>query len=193
MNQKLQETVFYGSIKENAAAFDGLAVRYNKLSTDKDSIGYQVIDAGGKGNNNTSIWFVTWGDLHTHLIYPKGTKAGLNHIDKGVVTAKAPDGNGDFEAFKALVIESGASSYMYNQNVYTCKAPANQPVSVALAICQDVLGGKGAWRVHGGGFAGTIQAFVPNDLLDTYKSTLESIFGEGACYVLCEEDFRQQG
>ena len=91
---------------------------------------------------------------------------------------------GDFEAFKELIVESGFSSYMYNQNVYTCKAPADQPVSVALAICQDILKGKGAWRVHGGGFAGTIQAFVPVDLLDEFKSRICAVFGEKSCYVL---------
>ncbi len=91
---------------------------------------------------------------------------------------------GNFEAFKELVVESGFSSYMYNQNVYTCKAPADQPVSVALAICQDILKGKGAWRVHGGGFAGTIQAFVPADLLDEFKSRICAVFGENSCYVL---------
>ncbi len=92
--------------------------------------------------------------------------------------------SGDFEAFKALVVESGFSSYMYNQNVYTCRAPQSQPVSVALAICQDVLAGKGAWRVHGGGFAGTIQAFVPADLLDEFKSRICAVFGDKSCYVL---------
>ena len=96
---------------------------------------------------------------------------------------KALEAN-DFEAFKALIIESGFSSYMYNQNVYTCKAPSDQPVSVALAICQDILSGKGAWRVHGGGFAGTIQAFVPMDLLDEFKARICAVFGEKSCYVL---------
>lgn len=91
---------------------------------------------------------------------------------------------GDFEEFKSLIIESGFSSYMYNQNVYTCKAPATQPVSLALAMCQDILKGKGAWRVHGGGFAGTIQAFVPADTLDEFKSRICAVFGEKSCYVL---------
>ena len=91
---------------------------------------------------------------------------------------------GNFDAFKELIVESGFSSYMYNQNVYTCKAPADQPVSVALAICQDILKGKGAWRVHGGGFAGTIQAFVPADLLEEFKSRICAVFGEKSCYVL---------
>ena len=91
---------------------------------------------------------------------------------------------GDFEAFKALVIESGFSSYMYNQNVFTCKYPTSQAVSVALAMCHDILKGKGAWRVHGGGFAGTIQAFVPNDILPEFKAAICRVFGEKSCYVL---------
>ena len=91
---------------------------------------------------------------------------------------------GDFETFKALTIESGLSSFTYNQNVYASSAPASQPVALALALSESVLKGKGAWRVHGGGFAGTIQAFVPDELLPAYKARLEAVFGEGACYVL---------
>ena len=91
---------------------------------------------------------------------------------------------GDFETFKALTIESGLSSFTYNQNVYASSAPASQPVALALALSESVLKGKGAWRVHGGGFAGTIQAFVPDALLPAYKARLEAVFGEGACYVL---------
>ncbi len=92
--------------------------------------------------------------------------------------------NGEFDAFKELIIDSGYSSYMYNQNVYTCKAPSDQPVSVALAICSRILKGTGAWRVHGGGFAGTIQAFVPENKLDEFKSEICAVFGEKSCYVL---------
>ena len=92
--------------------------------------------------------------------------------------------NGDFGQFKKLTIESGRSSYMYNQNDYACSAPLSQPLSLALAVSEELLKGKGAWRVHGGGFAGTIQAFVPNEMLDEYKNTMNSIFGDDACYVL---------
>lgn len=91
---------------------------------------------------------------------------------------------GNFDEFKRLICESGASSYMYNQNVYSVKKPAEQPVALGLAISEQVLKNKGAYRVHGGGFAGTIQAFVPNELLSTYKNAVESVFGEGSCYVL---------
>jgi galactokinase len=97
--------------------------------------------------------------------------------------------NGDFETFKAMTIASGYSSYMYNQNVFSSSAPLSQPVSLALAISEIILKGKGAWRVHGGGFAGTIQAFVPNELLNEYKESLEAVFGEGACYVLAIRPF----
>ena len=107
----------------------------------------------------------------------------FNENDRVAKQAVALNG-GDFDAFKSLVIESGASSYMYNQNVYTCAAPSCQPVSVALAMCQDILIGKGAWRVHGGGFAGTIQAFVPADLLEEFKTRICAVFGEKSCYVL---------
>ncbi len=96
----------------------------------------------------------------------------------------------DFQKFLGLVIESGYSSYMYNQNIYAQTQEnfdskmAEQGVSLGLALSELVLRGKGAWRVHGGGFAGTIQAFVPNDLLDQYITTLEHVFGEGNCHKL---------
>ena len=90
----------------------------------------------------------------------------------------------DFEAFKSLIIASGRSSYMYNQNVYTCKEPLNQPLSLALCVSEQILSGKGAWRVHGGGFAGTIQAFVPDALVGEYTDAMKSIFGDDSCYVL---------
>ena len=90
----------------------------------------------------------------------------------------------DFETFKSLIIESGRSSFMYLQNVFTTKNPQEQGLSLAIALSEEILKGRGAWRVHGGGFAGTIQAFVPNDLLDDYKNMIEGVFGENSCYVL---------
>ena len=91
---------------------------------------------------------------------------------------------GDFEEFKRLIIESGDSSYKYLQNIYSVNNVRAQCVSLALAVSEMLLEGKGAWRVHGGGFGGTIQAFVPNDMLDTYKTTIESVMGAGSCYIL---------
>ena len=90
----------------------------------------------------------------------------------------------DFETFLRLIIEGGHSSFEFNQNAYSIKNPKEQGVPVALALSQRVLNGRGAWRLQGGGFAGTIQAFVPVDLLDAYKDAIDGCFGEGSCHVL---------
>lgn len=90
----------------------------------------------------------------------------------------------DFNAFLQMVKDSGRSSFMYNQNVYPSSAPQEQGISLALALSDIALGAEGAYRVHGGGFAGTIQAFVPQHLLEKYVSTLEPTFGKGKCHKL---------
>jgi len=90
----------------------------------------------------------------------------------------------DFQAFLKMVVESGYSSYMYNQNIFDVTHKDEQVVSLGLALSEMILKGKGAWRVHGGGFGGTIQAFVPQDLVDKYVATLEPIFGKGSCHKL---------
>lgn len=100
MNQTACRNLFYGNKATNPAGFDGLANRYAKLSSDENSIGHYVVDAGGTGSDNTSIWFVTWGNLHTHLIYPKGSKAGLQFENKGKVTKQNADGT-MFEVYRS--------------------------------------------------------------------------------------------
>ncbi|HAJ98564.1 MAG TPA: galactokinase [Bacteroidales bacterium] len=89
-----------------------------------------------------------------------------------------------FAAFLKMVIESGYSSFMYNQNIFPIVDVFHQGVALGLALSHLVLDGEGAWRVHGGGFAGTIQAFVPQHLLEKYVATLEPVFGKGACHIL---------
>lgn len=91
---------------------------------------------------------------------------------------------GDFEAFKKQVLASGESSYCLLQNVFSVAHPERQEVPLALALSKRMLAGKGAWRVHGGGFAGTVQAFVPVELTEEYCRAMESVFGSGCCYVL---------
>ena len=98
--------------------------------------------------------------------------------------------NGDFEAFLKLVTESGHSSWMYLQNINPAGAVQQQPVALALAMCDTLLQGRGAYRVHGGGFAGTVQAFVPNDMLNDFQREIETVLGEGSCHVL---SIRQAG
>ena len=90
----------------------------------------------------------------------------------------------DFQAFLKMVVESGYSSYMYNQNIFDVVHKDEQVVSLALALSEMILKGSGAWRVHGGGFGGTIQAFVPQEKLEQYVKTLEHVYGEGKCHKL---------
>ena len=91
---------------------------------------------------------------------------------------------GDFDTFLKLIRESGHSSYMYLQNVIPAGSKVHQDVALALAMCEHFLTGKGAYRVHGGGFAGTVQAFVPHELLDSFCAGMDGVLGEGACHVL---------
>lgn len=91
---------------------------------------------------------------------------------------------GDIEAFLSLVNESGRSSFQYLQNIYTAADSRHQPVAVALCVSEYLLSGRGAFRVHGGGFAGTIQAWVPEDLLEHYREGMDVVFGGGSCAVL---------
>ena len=97
---------------------------------------------------------------------------------------------GDFDKFLSLIKQSGYSSYMYLQNVIPAGYKAHQDVAVALGLAEHYLNGRGAYRVHGGGFAGTIQAFVPFDILDAFVAGMDSVLGKGACHVL---SIRPQG
>ena len=92
--------------------------------------------------------------------------------------------NGDFGTFLSLVKESGDSSFRFLQNVYTNKNPNEQGLSLAICISENILGDNGVCRVHGGGFAGTVQAFVKRGFTDEYKTQIEKVFGKGSCSVL---------
>ena len=95
------------------------------------------------------------------------------------VAALKEDRIGDF---LQLIIDSGRSSYMYLQNIYA--DPADQSLSLALCMAEDMLRGKGAWRIHGGGFAGTTLNFVPQDMVVKFVETMNNAFGNDACSVL---------
>ncbi len=92
--------------------------------------------------------------------------------------------SGDFGRFLQLVKQSGYSSYMYLQNVIPAGYVQHQDMAVALGLCEHYLHGEGAYRVHGGGFAGTVQAFVPLRLLEGFRKGIEDALGENACHVL---------
>ncbi len=92
---------------------------------------------------------------------------------------------GDFETFARLVVASGRSSYEYLQNVFCTFAPQTQPIGLGLCLAEKYLAPcGGAWRVHGGGFAGTMQAFVPKAHTQGFCAAMEAVFGAGKCYLL---------
>jgi len=97
---------------------------------------------------------------------------------------------GDFDTYLRLMKESGFSSQTALQNVVPTGSTENQAVAIALALCKRLLEGKGGYRVHGGGFAGTVQAFVPFELLERFRGGIDEVLGAGACHVL---SIRPQG
>ena len=92
--------------------------------------------------------------------------------------------SGDFQRFLTLVRESGRSSAMYLQNIIPTGSTAAQELMVTIALCERMLEGRGAVRVHGGGFGGTAQAFVPLDMLDGFRDRVEASLGRGCCHVV---------
>ncbi|OYW88537.1 MAG: phage capsid protein, partial [Pseudomonadales bacterium 32-61-5] len=95
-NNKAARYMFYGNTASEPEAFLGLAPRYNALSAES---GANIVDAGGTGSTNASIWFVTWGEMTTHLLYPKGSVAGFQHRNLGEDTVKDATG-GEFQAYR---------------------------------------------------------------------------------------------
>lgn len=99
-----------------------------------------------------------------------------------VAQARVALKQGDFQSYLALVEQSGRSSELLLQNIWA--SPRHQPVALALGLARSLLGGAGAVRVHGGGFAGTIQAYVPLEQLPSFTAGMEAVFGDGCCHVL---------
>ncbi len=104
--------------------------------------------------------------------------------NKRVQTQKTALKRGDFNTFFVTVKRSGESSYDLLQNVYSPSNPKVQAISLALALTKRFLNGRGAYRVHGGGFAGTIQCYIPNKMFENYKNMIEAVFGENSCVPL---------
>jgi len=125
-----------------------------------------------------------------HMVREKaGDRAALRAMhffeeDKRVSEQVAALRAGNFDVFKQLIIASGRSSGMYLQNVFAASKPQEQAVSIVLALCEKLLAGKGAWRVHGGGFAGTVQAFVPLSDTASFKKIIEKQIGKDKCHIL---------
>jgi galactokinase len=163
---------------------------YASLPTDMKEVAAEL---GAKVLRQVSLQQIL--DIAPKIREKVGDRAILRAIhfqgdNQRVVEQVAALEKNDFKAFLVMVVDSGYSSYMYNQNIFPVNNVREQGVSLALALSELVLKGQGAWRVHGGGFAGTIQAFVPKHLLDKYISTLEHVFGTGSCHPLF---IRQKG
>ena len=102
-----------------------------------------------------------------------------------VAIQKKALGEKDVATFFENVKASGRSSFCYLQNVYTNKNVNEQGLSLALCLAESLLKDKkAAWRVHGGGFAGTVQAFVPSEDADAFRTEMDKVFGKGSCMVL---------
>ena len=131
-------------------------------------------------------------DFYGHIAYLRkecGDRAVMRCIHFYQENARVPKQvaalrSGDFDGFLELIKESGRSSWMYLQNVIPAGYKLHQDVALALALCDHYLAGRGAYRVHGGGFAGTVQAFVPMDLLEAFRTGIDAALGVGACHVL---------
>lgn len=109
-----------------------------------------------------------------------------DRVDKLTHALREPD----FDHFLQSINESGNSSFKYLQNIYSSAEPTIQPLAIGLNVAESALHRKGASRVHGGGFAGTIQAFVPHELLKEFKMSMENVFGADTCHILT---IRQHG
>ena len=101
----------------------------------------------------------------------------MNETERAKKQVKALK-HGNLDEFLILIKESGRSSYEYLQNIYADWDVTHQSMAVGLALSDHVLQDDGAWRVHGGGFAGTILAFVPLKRVSTYRKTMEKAFGK---------------
>lgn len=118
-----------------------------------------------------------------------GDRAVLRAIHFFEDNARVPEqaaalAEGRFDDFLGLVAASGVSSATNLQNLFATSQPTQQAVGVTIAVAQHLLGGKGAVRVHGGGFAGTVQAYVPTEMAATFKAGIEAVLGEGMCHTL---------
>lgn len=133
MSQEVASTLFYGDPTLNNAKFMGFTPRYDTPSTDDTKSGYNILDGGGTGNDNTSVWLVGWGPRAAHGIYPKGLSAGVAVSDKGQVTLQDPNG-GHFEGYRThYKWNVGLSVRDWRHNVRICNIDVSNLVSGAGA------------------------------------------------------------
>lgn len=194
---------------------DPLRARVKKLNLDFQSTGFSLVitDTGGHHADLTDEYASVAGEMKSvaaalgkkvlrsvrsaqlmHRLPAVRKKTGdrallraFHFLEENERVGRQVDAleNNNIPGFLQEVIASGFSSFMYNQNIFTTQNPREQGVALGLLLSERILKDRGAWRVHGGGFAGTIQAFVPQSLLGTFIATMEKTFGKGSCYPLC--------
>ena len=194
--------------------FSGSDIRYKRLDADFRALGYElcVVNAGGTHDGLTGEYAAIPGEMKA--VAAAFGKTVLGEVDEMVFygaipalrslvsdrailrtvhfyteNARVPQQlaalqSGDIEAYRRLMQASGRSSYEYLQNIYPSGDEAERSVSLALCLSERILSDRGAWRVHGGGFAGTIQALVPLDLLEQYTAQMQAMFGKSSVYRL---------
>lgn len=151
----------------------------------------KVMNAEVLREGNPDYFFTHIKDIREQVKNDRAILRSLHFYneDKRANDEKLAVANKDIDTLLELINDSGRSSYMYLQNINPITMPKNQPLGIGLAMSDYILGKKGAFRVHGGGFGGTIQAFVPKDMVEDYKTVLSSVFGQDSIMELCTRPF----
>ena len=174
MNQGLQTEFFYGNTATQPEGFDGLAVRYGAISTSKTNIGYNVIDGGGTGSDNTSIWFVTFGDQHTSMIYPRGSKAGMQHTDDGVQTETDANGGKRKVYQDHYKMDSGVTVKDWRSTCRICNIDvSNLDVSGSAADLLELMR-KAYYRVKRFAGGGKTYIYCNTNVLEHFDAQVDS-------------------
>ncbi|MDD3242957.1 MAG: galactokinase family protein [Eubacteriales bacterium] len=175
---------YYLVVTDTGGSHDDLTPEYAAIPAEMTQVA-QAMGADKLRGVDESVFYASIAQLRAQGISDRAILRAAHFLGDDPRSAAEAQAlrQGDMETFFALILESGESSWQLLQNCYVPGSTA-QNIPLALTLSRRVLAGKGAWRVHGGGFAGTIQAFVPADTLSSYIGTLESQFGKGACTVL---------
>ncbi|BAQ16918.1 major capsid protein [Methyloceanibacter caenitepidi] len=179
ISQEVASRIFYGNVVTDPEQFTGLAPRFNSLSAPN---GGQIVDAGGTGSDNTSIWIVTWGENQTHLIYPKGSRAGIDRKDKGEQRVLDGDGNPYY-----------VKEEMFRQNVGLCVRDWRQVVRIANIDVSELMAGnvdiykwlrKGFWKLNKHRLSGgKIAIYCNADVCEALDADSTPTTGTSASYV----------
>ena len=161
-------TADYASIPSEMKAVAALFGKKNLREVDEDTFFAEIGSLRGRLSNDRAL-------LRAYHYFEENKR-----VDSMIKALEC----GDFSSYLALVTESGDSSFRYLQNIYSPSSPFEQGIALAYAMTESFLDGDGAFRVQGGGFAGTLEAYVPVDRTAAYFAHMEKLFGPGSCTIL---------